>query len=201
MFFKSILLGEELWFWIARWTLCIWTWLVCISLRWWTCSGLWDAAGVRAIAHAACSWEASPPSSGDVVPEGVLYLGGFPDAHHDQLAVIESHQNVRLLFGHRHAPDGQPHSHRRHAQSQAAMSNQERGGVRIKFILTILHKNNEHFQVLVDFHSISFQYQHFSKYRCLCQTGLRVSKYEGVELSFNKVQQAGSGSKSLNDYF
>lgn len=40
---------------------------VCISLRWcqgWTCSGLWDAAGVRAIAPAVCSWEASPPSSG-----------------------------------------------------------------------------------------------------------------------------------------
>lgn len=70
---------------------------------------------------------------GDVVPEGVFYLGGFPDAHHDQLAVIESHQNVRLLLGHRHAPDGHPHSHRRHAQGQAAMDNQERGGVRIKF--------------------------------------------------------------------
>ncbi len=137
---------------------------------------------------------------GDVVPEGVLYLGGFPDAHHDQLAVIESHQNVRLLFGHRHAPDGQPHSHRRHAQSQAAMSNQERGGVRIKFILTILHKKNTFRSSLTSIVFL-FHYQHFSKYRCLCQTGLRVSKYDGGELSFNKVQQAGSGSKSLNDYF
>ncbi len=153
---------------------------------------------------------------GDVVPEGVFYLGGFPDAHHDQLAVIESHQNVRLLLGHRHAPDGHPHSHRWHAQSQAAMDNQERGGVRIKFKQqTFLQSNPRRyfeewpnsfrspltsilfFPITNIFQSIVVSVQQTKE----SHTGLRASKYDRVELSFNKVQQAGSGSKSLNDYF
>lgn len=65
----------------------------------------------------------------DVVPEGVFYLRWLADAHYDQLAVIKSHQHVRLFLSHRHTPDGHAHRHRRHAKSQAVMATRREGAM------------------------------------------------------------------------
>lgn len=138
-------------------TSCIWSWH---QLSVWVCVFVSDDVMAERVlvsemqqacgrSHPQCVHERRTLHPlGDVVPEGVFYLRGFPDAHHDQLAIIESHQHVRLFLGHRHALDWHPHRHRRHTQSQAAVITRRKGVLwscyRHAYDMIAIIKHNKH---------------------------------------------------------
>lgn len=52
----------------------------------------------------------------DVIPQRVLYLRRLSHAYNDQLAILQAHQDVALLFGDRNTAYGHTHGHGLHAQ-------------------------------------------------------------------------------------
>lgn len=56
----------------------------------------------------------------DVVPQRALYLRRLAHAHDDQLAVLQAHQDVALLFSDGDAAHRHPHGHGLRAQRQTA---------------------------------------------------------------------------------